>query len=522
MFRNRILVALQMVVVILAGCSGPAQVPQDSGRDAIDDAPRLDAPCIRLDISSQERLEQLGTAQLGSFVHGRRLSTTTTKLTFQPKVGYVWRVGIEMVFAVGTKRIRSTHTETMVFAATAPHALLRAESVGLSDGSDPKHVALEKDSTGWTLTAQQGSFTHRKPIAAVEFTLDDLLGPDVWMSRDRQAGDTITMRELRLEEGKVRPNRYRVLAASREDGMNYAAIDAEGTRQSGWVQDKDRSRVTIGCAEVRQEPVGPVAEYPGLALAASVKIKQPLGDVSGIEQMRVRATGKAAQRLRPGPAQTVEPKADGVLLTLGNSALVRATPEETEAAMLNTFDHPHQHADVQTMLRAALGSSERSRRDTVRQLIAYLQRTMTYDTSVHPDNVIDTIRLRRGSCRHYAELLTTLARAAGIPARKVDGLACGGDAMFGAHAWTEVVLEDGTWLSVDPTFGQMHTATHIRFDPTVEGQTVAMELDQLQLEVVQGGLFGWKALFISAAMFGGLILALGWGTKRREEKRAVG
>ena len=47
------------------------------------------------------------------------------------------------------------------------------------------------------------------------------------------------------------------------------------------------------------------------------------------------------------------------------------------------------------------------------------------------------------------------ARAAGIPAREVSGLAYMGDGQktFGGHAWNEVVL-DGIWHPIDASMGQ--------------------------------------------------------------------
>jgi protein-glutamine gamma-glutamyltransferase len=67
---------------------------------------------------------------------------------------------------------------------------------------------------------------------------------------------------------------------------------------------------------------------------------------------------------------------------------------------------------------------------------------------------------RAGYCEHYASTLAVLMRAAGIPARVITGYQ-GGQWMDAggylrlrhadAHAWTEIWLEDGGWVRVDPT-----------------------------------------------------------------------
>src|SRR5205807_1297290 len=72
---------------------------------------------------------------------------------------------------------------------------------------------------------------------------------------------------------------------------------------------------------------------------------------------------------------------------------------------------------------------------------------------------------KAGDCTEHTLLFVALARAAGLPAREVGGVAyVGGDEpAFGWHAWAEV--HDGSqWVAVDPTWGQVFVdATHIKF-----------------------------------------------------------
>jgi hypothetical protein len=80
-----------------------------------------------------------------------------------------------------------------------------------------------------------------------------------------------------------------------------------------------------------------------------------------------------------------------------------------------------------------------------------------------PD-ALQVLRLQAGDCNEHTQLYVALARAAGIPARSVAGLAYV-RGKFYYHAWPEVYL--GDWVPVDPTFGQFPAdAAHLRF---VEG-----------------------------------------------------
>ena len=76
---------------------------------------------------------------------------------------------------------------------------------------------------------------------------------------------------------------------------------------------------------------------------------------------------------------------------------------------------------------------------------------------------------RAGDCSEHALLFVALARAAGIPAREVGGLAYPGDEppLFGWHAWAEI--HDGSqWVSVDPMWNQVYVdATHIKLTEDV-------------------------------------------------------
>ena len=65
-----------------------------------------------------------------------------------------------------------------------------------------------------------------------------------------------------------------------------------------------------------------------------------------------------------------------------------------------------------------------------------------------------------GDCTEHAVLVVALMRAAGIPARVVDGIVFasdrGGQGMAGYHAWAEIWL--GQWIGVDATVDETGTS----------------------------------------------------------------
>jgi hypothetical protein len=87
--------------------------------------------------------------------------------------------------------------------------------------------------------------------------------------------------------------------------------------------------------------------------------------------------------------------------------------------------------------------------------------SMQMDLGIAAAPSVEIFKNRRGTCVAYATLLTTMARAAGIPARLVMGYVYV-DGMFGGHAWTEVLAGD-QWLPLDAAVVAAGTADAARF-----------------------------------------------------------
>jgi transglutaminase-like putative cysteine protease len=72
---------------------------------------------------------------------------------------------------------------------------------------------------------------------------------------------------------------------------------------------------------------------------------------------------------------------------------------------------------------------------------------------------------KRGVCTEFSNLLTSLLRINSIPARYVVGYSYSDiDKKFTGHAWVEVLLDNGHWVELDPTWLESGylDATHIR------------------------------------------------------------
>lgn len=104
--------------------------------------------------------------------------------------------------------------------------------------------------------------------------------------------------------------------------------------------------------------------------------------------------------------------------------------------------------------------------DRAAALCLYLQRSFPYSlTQSEPPLTRDFVSWflleeKRGYCTSFASSMTVLARAAGLPARYVEGYAASPDSdgiarvtQQDGHAWTEVYFPGFGWLTFDPTPG---------------------------------------------------------------------
>ena len=119
-----------------------------------------------------------------------------------------------------------------------------------------------------------------------------------------------------------------------------------------------------------------------------------------------------------------------------------ATREYLEANAYVQSDEPGLRAKVQEIL-----GDEKDLWPAALKLERWVAESMRFDLGIAMAPSVELFQNRRGTCVGYATLLTTLARAAGIPARLVLGYVYV-DGMFGGHAWTEVLVGND-WIPLD-------------------------------------------------------------------------
>lgn len=139
------------------------------------------------------------------------------------------------------------------------------------------------------------------------------------------------------------------------------------------------------------------------------------------------------------------------------------SPQDAERFTRNTLRFPLTEDKVSKIL-ATLSTPV-----SVADLLSTTHRQLRYADSAPTGSVLAALEHGQGECTDFADLFTTLARAAGIPARTVYGIAYlnAEQPGFMFHAWNEV-YEKGKWLGVDPTWNQIRLdATHIKLSDDI-------------------------------------------------------
>ncbi|MFM8355666.1 MAG: transglutaminase-like domain-containing protein, partial [Gammaproteobacteria bacterium] len=205
--------------------------------------------------------------------------------------------------------------------------------------------------------------------------------------------------------------------------------------------------------------------------AYHVPLDQPLPDHTRITRLRLAAEGGTnvgqlwpdlvlaeARDERGGAASDSGGGTNVIELERGT----RAEPEAIDRLLTATDLHPADDPALRALARVAVTGAA-TEAAQVAALTRYVHGFLRYRADAPSRPVRGLLDAPEGDCTEFADLLTTLARSVGLPARTVFGLAYadGPKPAFAFHAWNEIKA-DGVWHVVDPTWNQlMVDATHL-------------------------------------------------------------
>ncbi len=140
-------------------------------------------------------------------------------------------------------------------------------------------------------------------------------------------------------------------------------------------------------------------------------------------------------------------------------------PIENNTLLLFTKPSTYVQSDEPRIIEKAqeIIGEERNARRIAHVLCDWVSANMRNVFSARLSNSLDALDSLEGDCTEHTVLFVGLARAVGLPAKKVAGLIYveGGQPGFYFHQWASVWL--GEWVDVDPAFNQLPVdVTHIK------------------------------------------------------------
>ncbi len=372
-----------------------------------------------------------------------------------------------------------------VFDQKPPYALHSAESSQVMDDSKTL-ISLRRKGDGYEAIVRSGDDT-RTLAATIDYTFADVMAPYVWFRGSRSVGDTLAYRALdfdklttstsRLTIEKIRES---IVGGIKQRFFEGISIDDDGEGVFRAKPTGDLLQLTMGgFIEIRleTEKTAKKLDAPSdLFVLGAVKIDKPLGDPETVTELIVEATGEGAKFLKSRTGQVVVPGTTpgSVTLKIGahHGTPLKATPKEIEEALRSTVTYASDHELIRALAKRAVGDAK-TPRDKVRRILKFVSDFIEDEYGPEFQNALQIVRAPKGDCSAHAMLFTSLARAAGIPARDATGYMYMGDEVkaFGSHAWNQVAI-DGHWVEVDATWNQWPLdATHISFGDDEKGST---------------------------------------------------
>jgi hypothetical protein len=120
------------------------------------------------------------------------------------------------------------------------------------------------------------------------------------------------------------------------------------------------------------------------------------------------------------------------------------------------------HPEIRALSQRIVGP-EKDAYAAAKRIVSWVATNLEKDYGASADRATDVLRQKKGDCTEHSLLAVALLRAAGIPAKRVDGVVymLNEDRVPALywHEWVEAYV--GEWTQMDPTFNQLVAdATH--------------------------------------------------------------
>jgi len=477
MTKRRWLCGLVLTMVAF-GCQGPSSASAPVG-PAAKALPAEQA-------TFEKQLEHLGQeGWYGIYMMGQKVGHG--HLWFRPGKGgepgaYTYGFEMQMSVSGGGQANQLSLSEYRYYAKDYPHALIETRFATGAKGFVEERVATPTSDGHMNITRTIGG--KAEPARDVAGTKDDLVA-QLRMSPlelvDAAVGTTadVSLWSWEKEADEVISVTFEAIDTRQRAGIServgrfmltYRATGVTGTVKVG--SDGTMVEMTLGASLMMKLEERSVAEsgISGLdILGTGIASPTKLGRPDRVDGLVLEVSGPKGLKLPTSSVRKVEPIGDAGRLRLtskrGLGDAVTAA-ERADALVADATLDVTNPAIVKQANALTLGLTKPG--DKVEAIASWVFRTLDKKLATHLPTASTVLEQKVGDCTEHTWLTVALARAAGVPARPLYGIAYTGDgeSLFAYHAWVEVAVPDASgverWLAIDPTWGEAQAdATHI-------------------------------------------------------------
>ena len=335
-------------------------------------------------------------------------------------------------------------------------------------GEKVERQADDNGKGGLTITTRRRGRVERRDVPFPKATVRDHADYLAWLSRAPKAGERLKSWSCSWDKDEINAPVERVVKVAA--GVGRAKLCQLEERVDGAVTLIDTTlegnslRMRIGPMDLRREDEATARRIDAgnvdIIESSVVALDKDPGDPRRVDRLVLFATGLEDFPPLVDGRQKVEPVGSGrwrVTLERERGQGPVKPLDLVERAAMTRPTTTIQSADPRVLALAKNWAKGETRPEALaanlcRGVFGYLKKTL----AANSEDALTILDRREGDCTEHTLLFVAVARAAGLPAREVGGLALGqsqGKPVLAWHAWPE--YHDGScWRAVDPTWNE--------------------------------------------------------------------
>jgi hypothetical protein len=354
-----------------------------------------------------------------------------------------------------------------------------AEQYSKEDGKEKVQQAA-RHGKGLRITTKQGKRTLTRDVPMPKDNLAVARGLENWLLGQRKPDEKYTKYTMSWDDADVDQKEIYVFKAKKTITLNQkpvpvavVEIDVHGGKLKSevFMDGRPVNGVLGGILTIKWEKEAEAKKIEGgpvdLLTASCVIIDRDLSPARRVQTLKLELTNLGDFKVPASHRQVLKQEKERSILEVKRDfRLAKAESLTKEQIKRFTRTTPRLQCEEKQVadLAKKLAGAEKDTLKKARLIKDWVFKELKKSYQDNAETALEVLDRKAGDCTEHSLIFVALARAAGIPAREVGGLAfiLGSKPMFGWHAWTEI--HDGhQWVSIDPTWNEVYVdGTHIK------------------------------------------------------------